>query len=86
MTELGGMEKDKGEGFQIEGSIPNLEKAIQLQAKYSVVKTIFIEIDIIREQIPKFRLERIIKDIVLEIVLISDEVKFILLFPIASNE
>ena len=34
MTELGGQEKDKGEGFQLEGSIPNLEKAIKLQAQY----------------------------------------------------
>ena len=46
---------------------------------------IFIEIDIINEYIPIFKLDNIINDMVLVIVLIREEVKFILLLPIASN-
>ena len=53
----------------------------RLYDKQNVVKMMFIEIDIIREQIPKLRLERIISVIVLEIELINDDVKFILLLP-----
>ncbi len=46
---------------------------------------IFKDIDIIREYIPIFKYENIIRDIVLIVVPSIVEIKFILLLPKASN-